>query len=294
MARKLPAVGRRVHERRERDRGHRHGLGGGRHRDPGGDRVHGPGPLAHAGVAGRDHPGPAAAGGAQHGPGPGRLLPGHPGRGPRRLPPSRPRPRRRRRGRGARPTGLPPHGPAGATRSLVFGDYYLAHTAQSVAVEPLDFGPRPETDWALDGSTGGSGRAKLVSFLGSAKQRDDVGYDLSDALRGVRRRATADDGGVGRAHGGVPLHRRRRGRGGGLRHPRQVRQGGGARTCGPEGARVGLVRPDHPVPVPLRRGGRRRPRARAPSPSTRTTRARWSTTSGWRCSVAPRSTSSEG
>jgi len=63
---------------------------------------------------------------------------------------------------------------------LVMGDYYLAHTARSVSVEPLDFGPRPDTDWALDGSTGGTGRAKLVSFLGSAKQRDHVGYDLSD------------------------------------------------------------------------------------------------------------------
>ncbi len=71
---------------------------------------------------------------------------------------------------------------------LVLGDYYLAHTSQSVEVEPIDFGPRPETDWALDGSTGGSGRAKLVSFLGSVKQRDDVGYDLSDALRGLCQR----------------------------------------------------------------------------------------------------------
>jgi 2-oxoglutarate ferredoxin oxidoreductase subunit alpha len=63
---------------------------------------------------------------------------------------------------------------------LVMGDYYLAHTAQSVAVDALDFGPRPEATWALDGSTGGSGHAKLVSFLGSVKQRDDVGYDLSE------------------------------------------------------------------------------------------------------------------
>jgi 2-oxoglutarate ferredoxin oxidoreductase subunit alpha len=63
---------------------------------------------------------------------------------------------------------------------LVFGDYYLAHPAQSVVVEPLDFGPRPPADWALDGSTGGTGHAKLVSFLGSAKQRHHVGYDLSD------------------------------------------------------------------------------------------------------------------
>ena len=62
---------------------------------------------------------------------------------------------------------------------LVFGDYYLAHTSQSVAVETIDFGPRPAADWALNGSTGGSGNAKLVSPLGSNKQRDDVGYDLS-------------------------------------------------------------------------------------------------------------------
>lgn len=63
---------------------------------------------------------------------------------------------------------------------LVFGDYYLAHTARSLAVEPLDLGPRPSAPWALDGSTGGTGHAKLVSPLGTAKQRDDVGYDLAD------------------------------------------------------------------------------------------------------------------
>jgi 2-oxoglutarate ferredoxin oxidoreductase subunit alpha len=62
---------------------------------------------------------------------------------------------------------------------LVFGDYYLAHTSQSVSVEAIDFGPRPPAEWALDGSTGGSGNAKLLSPLGSNKQRHDVGYDLS-------------------------------------------------------------------------------------------------------------------
>jgi 2-oxoglutarate ferredoxin oxidoreductase subunit alpha len=62
---------------------------------------------------------------------------------------------------------------------LVFGDYYLAHTSQSVSVEAIDFGQRPPSEWALDGSTGGSGNAKLLSPLGSNKQRHDVGYDLS-------------------------------------------------------------------------------------------------------------------
>jgi 2-oxoglutarate/2-oxoacid ferredoxin oxidoreductase subunit alpha len=66
---------------------------------------------------------------------------------------------------------------------LVFGDYYLAHTTQSVTVEPLDLGTRPSADWALDGSSGGSGQAKLISPLGSVKQRDDVGYDLSEHYR---------------------------------------------------------------------------------------------------------------
>ncbi len=61
---------------------------------------------------------------------------------------------------------------------VVMGDYYLAHTARTVAIPPPRVRAVPE--WALSGSSGGSGRAKLVSFLGSSKQRDDVGYDLSD------------------------------------------------------------------------------------------------------------------
>ena len=62
---------------------------------------------------------------------------------------------------------------------LVYGDYYLAHTASSVDTSAGELGPLPLAPWALDGSSGGSGRAKLVSPLGTEKQRDDVGYDLS-------------------------------------------------------------------------------------------------------------------
>jgi 2-oxoglutarate/2-oxoacid ferredoxin oxidoreductase subunit alpha len=61
---------------------------------------------------------------------------------------------------------------------LLFGDYFLAHTYQSVElppIRPLDAPP----DWALDGSSGGSGNAKLISPLGSTKQREGVGYDMS-------------------------------------------------------------------------------------------------------------------
>ena len=71
---------------------------------------------------------------------------------------------------------------------IVYGDYYIAHTYQSVDVTPLDLGPLPENDWALTGATGGSGRARLVSPLGDTKQRDDVGYDMSEYYGRVHAR----------------------------------------------------------------------------------------------------------
>jgi 2-oxoglutarate ferredoxin oxidoreductase subunit alpha len=78
---------------------------------------------------------------------------------------------------------------------LFFGDYYLAHTYQSVTVEKVDFGPVPAKDWALDGSSSGTGMAKVVSPLGDTKQRDDVGYDLSDYyLRAAAKTAAMVDG----------------------------------------------------------------------------------------------------
>ena len=79
---------------------------------------------------------------------------------------------------------------------LVLGDYYLAHTAQSVGTELPAFGPRPATDWALDGASGGSGRAKLISPLGSVKQRDDVGYDLAQHYRSCAAATAAMAAGV--------------------------------------------------------------------------------------------------
>ncbi len=62
---------------------------------------------------------------------------------------------------------------------LVVGDYYMAHTWVDVdgAEEMLE--PRPAPAWTLDGSSGGTGGAKLVSPLGTTKQRDGVGYDLA-------------------------------------------------------------------------------------------------------------------
>jgi 2-oxoglutarate/2-oxoacid ferredoxin oxidoreductase subunit alpha len=62
---------------------------------------------------------------------------------------------------------------------LLFGDYYLAHTSSSVSVDARDFGAAPVDDWSLDGSTSGSGRARLLSPLGTTKRNERGGYDLA-------------------------------------------------------------------------------------------------------------------
>jgi 2-oxoglutarate/2-oxoacid ferredoxin oxidoreductase subunit alpha len=79
---------------------------------------------------------------------------------------------------------------------LVMGDYYLAHTTQSVDMSRRDLGPAPDRSWALDGSTGGTGRAKLISPLGAMKQRDAVGYDLSVHYGAVAEHIAAMSAGV--------------------------------------------------------------------------------------------------
>jgi len=79
---------------------------------------------------------------------------------------------------------------------LLFGDYYMAHTTQSVDVGSIDFGDRAQADWTLDGSTGGSGHARLVSPLGDAKRRDRAGYDLSEHYRACAAATAAMAAGV--------------------------------------------------------------------------------------------------
>ena len=62
---------------------------------------------------------------------------------------------------------------------LVFGDYYLAHTATSVDITEVEAGER-DVSWALNGSSGGTGSAKLVSPLGAFKRKNQAGYNLAD------------------------------------------------------------------------------------------------------------------
>lgn len=59
---------------------------------------------------------------------------------------------------------------------LVFGDYYLAHTASSVDVSAVEHAPLVADDWALTGATSGSGNARLVSPLGSGRHGANSSY----------------------------------------------------------------------------------------------------------------------
>ena len=61
---------------------------------------------------------------------------------------------------------------------LVFGDYYLAHTTTSVDMPADDVAPR-DVSWALDGTSGGTGHAKLLSPLGEHKRKEQAGYNLA-------------------------------------------------------------------------------------------------------------------
>jgi 2-oxoglutarate/2-oxoacid ferredoxin oxidoreductase subunit alpha len=62
---------------------------------------------------------------------------------------------------------------------LLFGDYYLAHTSTSVAVARHEFAAPPTDEWSLDGSTSGTGHARLLSPLGTTKRNERGGYDLA-------------------------------------------------------------------------------------------------------------------
>jgi 2-oxoglutarate ferredoxin oxidoreductase subunit alpha len=144
---------------------------------------------------------------------------------------------------------------------IVFGDYYLAHTYQSVDVSPVDFGPVPDKSWSLDGTTGGTGRAKVVSPLGDSKRRDDVGYDLAEfytrradeqdaimrAVEPMAETGDLDDAEVVVVSFGTPA-----------KFMRSV-----CRTLRREGHRVGWIRPISLVPFPSEVIARNAERARA-------------------------------
>jgi 2-oxoglutarate ferredoxin oxidoreductase subunit alpha len=61
----------------------------------------------------------------------------------------------------------------------VLGDYYLAHVQEAVDPGPIDFGPLAAKDWALDGSSSGSGAARILSPLRSSGADRSYGDHLA-------------------------------------------------------------------------------------------------------------------
>jgi 2-oxoglutarate ferredoxin oxidoreductase subunit alpha len=55
---------------------------------------------------------------------------------------------------------------------LMYGDYLISHTYMSVDVAPVDFGPLPPKDWALDGTRGGTGHSRQIWTWAMGKAND--------------------------------------------------------------------------------------------------------------------------
>ena len=65
---------------------------------------------------------------------------------------------------------------------MFMGDYYLAHVYESVDTSPIDFGPLPAKDWALDGSSSGTGSARIVSSIMPTKRDAPVWIEYGTYL----------------------------------------------------------------------------------------------------------------
>jgi len=75
---------------------------------------------------------------------------------------------------------------------MFLGDYYLAHVQEAVEISPLEFPPLPAKDWGLDGSSGGTGAARMISPIARNKRGDPEYMDhgahlglIADAVRAM-------------------------------------------------------------------------------------------------------------
>ena len=158
---------------------------------------------------------------------------------------------------------------------LLFGDYYLAHTTQSVDDRAASTSGRSRpTDWALDGSTGGTGSAaaRVAARHRQAARRRRL--RPRRALRGVRaghrpRCSRASSRWSRPGSSTTPRSSSSR-----SARPAQVRARRGAQPAGRGRARSATC--GRSRCCRSRRDARRRapPTAPGPSPSTRTTRGR--------------------
>ena len=60
---------------------------------------------------------------------------------------------------------------------VIYGDYLIAHTAEAVSTERIDFGALPDKDWAVDGVLGGSGHSRNLNPIGMEKGSKGIDPD---------------------------------------------------------------------------------------------------------------------
>ncbi|WP_174273924.1 thiamine pyrophosphate-binding protein [Sphingomonas bacterium] len=65
---------------------------------------------------------------------------------------------------------------------MFMGDYYLAHVIEAVETGPADFGALPANDWMLDGSTSGTGNARILSSIMTTKRNAPVWVNYGQYL----------------------------------------------------------------------------------------------------------------
>ena len=68
---------------------------------------------------------------------------------------------------------------------MFMGDYYLAHVIEAVDTGPVEFPALPPKDWALDGSTSGTGKARIVSPVMPTKRDAAVFIEYGDYLESM-------------------------------------------------------------------------------------------------------------
>jgi 2-oxoglutarate/2-oxoacid ferredoxin oxidoreductase subunit alpha len=79
---------------------------------------------------------------------------------------------------------------------MFMGDYYLAHVIEAVDTGTVDFGPLPAKDWALDGSSSGTGHARIVSPIMPAKRNAPVFVEYGTYLETSVERVAAIEAGL--------------------------------------------------------------------------------------------------
>lgn len=83
---------------------------------------------------------------------------------------------------------------------MFLGDYYLAHVQEAIEIEKFDFGLSAPQDWALDGSTSGSGNARIVSPVVPYKRGSGLYLTYGQYLETIGPRIAAIAAGVEPRH----------------------------------------------------------------------------------------------